>query len=112
MQQFLPEFEPRIAPSTTRSSPLCRFAKEYLAPDASDELSCHDLWKFYSEIVAAGYLPSMPKTVFFRELPAVLEFVYGVRRSHSITVAGKMVRGYKGITIRDEDDSLPTDVEN
>jgi hypothetical protein len=111
LQQFLPEYEPRMAPSTTRSSPVNRFAMEYLASDACDELSCDDLWKFFSEIAAAGYLPSMPKTVFFRELPAVMEFIFGVKRSHSIRRAGKMVRGYKGVTIRDDDVSSHADAE-
>jgi hypothetical protein len=111
LQRFLPEYEPRMVPSTTRSSPVFRFAKEYLAPDTSDELSCHDLWRFFSEIVAAGDLPPMPKTAFFRELPAIMESVFGVKRSHSIKRAGKTVRGYKGVTIRDDDVSSHADVE-
>jgi len=42
----------------------------------------------------------MRKAAFLRQLPAELEAIFGVRKSHSIERRGRRVRGFRGVGIR------------
>src|SRR5260370_36490298 len=72
-----------------QASPIYRFAQEYLAPDPSSDFGCEELWQFFHEIAQAGELPPMPKATFLRQLPAVIEAVYNVKKCHHIERFGR-----------------------
>ncbi len=42
----------------------------------------------------------MRKAAFLRQLPAVMQAVFGVRKSHAVERAGRRVRGFRGINLR------------
>jgi hypothetical protein len=108
LQRMLPDDEPRMIPSSSRKASLIRFTTKYLAATSSGDLSCYELWAFYSEVAAAGRVPPMPKTLFFRELPAALEAAFGLKKSHNVKRNGKPVRGFQGIEILEVDlDTAP-----
>ena len=103
LQRMLPEDEPRMIPSSPRRASLFRFVTKYLVATGSGDLSCRELWDFYCDVAAAGRLPSMPKTLFFRELPGVMEPAFGLKKCHNVKYNGKAVRGFRGIEIREID---------
>jgi hypothetical protein len=78
-------------------SPLTRFVQEYLTPDPGSDFGCEELWEYFREIVKTGALPPMRKTTFLRQLPAVMEAVYNLRKCHHIERFGHRVRGFRGI---------------
>src|SRR5579864_735908 len=81
-------------------SPIGRFVQEYLAPDPGSDFGCQELWQFFQEIVKAGELPTMRKSVFLRGLPGVMHAVYDVRKCHNIERFGRRVRGFRGVNSR------------
>lgn len=93
--------EPQECAPVPFQSPIRQFVQEYLAPDPKGDVSCAELWEFFQEVVAAGELPGMRKTVFLRQLPTVMEAVFRVRKSHHVERSGHKVRGFKGITVRE-----------
>ena len=78
------------------------FAKRYLARDPDSDMSCVELWTFFSEVAAAGAVERMSRAEFLRALPGALAAIYDVRKSHAIKRDGKTVRGFRGITIREQ----------
>ena len=92
--------EPREGGAPLPPSPIERFVREYLAPDPGSDFGCLELWEFFREIVKAGELPPMPKATFLAELPAVMEAVYNLKKSHHIERLGRRVRGFRGVNSR------------
>jgi hypothetical protein len=45
----------------------------------------------------------MRRAVFLRQLPAVMESIFGTRKCHSIERGGRLLRGFRGVTIRLDD---------
>jgi hypothetical protein len=74
--------------------------------DPAGDLSCQELWAFYAEVAGAGELPVVRKVVFLRQLPALMEAVFGVRKAHNVERDGHRVRGFHGVNLRLEG-SLP-----
>jgi hypothetical protein len=107
LNRLVPDEQGRVDGFAPRRCPVMRFAQEYLAPDPAAVVSCGVLWRYFREIADAGELPSMPKAAFLRRLPAVMEAVFGVRKSHNIQWGGRRVRGFKSVTFREES-SPPT----
>ena len=77
-----------------------------MTPDPRSDLSCLELWTFFCEIVAAGELESMRKQVFLRRLTGVMEGIYGLKKSHNVLRDGRAARGFKGVAIKDPNDSI------
>jgi hypothetical protein len=102
LEGLIPEKEPPDVARISRSS-VYRFAETLLSAAPSGEMSCAELWSFFSEAVAARMLPPMQKTTFFRELPAVMKMIYGIKKCHNVRRGVKTVRGFKGVGVRDSD---------
>ncbi|MCW5550897.1 MAG: hypothetical protein KIS67_01900 [Verrucomicrobiae bacterium] len=81
-------------------SPVRQFVEKYLCPDPQAELASEEAWTFFQEIVQAGELAAIRRAVFLRQLPTIVEAVYGLRKSHHVERSGRRVRGFKGIAIR------------
>lgn len=102
LERLIPKKEEPDIAGISRSS-VYRFTKNYLTQASLGEMSCAELWSFFSEAVAAGMLPSMQKTAFFRELSTAMKLIYGIKKSHNIRREGKTVRGFKGVEICDSE---------
>jgi hypothetical protein len=92
--------EPQECFPAPQNSPVSRFIQEYLAPDPDADLSCAEAWQFFKEIAQSGELPPMRMAAFLRQLPAVMEAVFCLRKCHHIERAGRRVRGFRGVGIR------------
>jgi hypothetical protein len=101
LHRLVPDVEPRAVDLTPRRRPLSLFAKRYLVRDPARDLTSAQLWEFYAEVVASGEVDPLSRPEFLRRLPAVMESLYNVRKSHNIQRSGGRVRGFKGITIRE-----------
>ena len=86
--------------------PIKLFVTEYLVADPAGDLSCQELWAFYNEVAGAGELPLVRKAVFLRQLPTLMEAVFGARKAHNVERDGRRVRGFYGVSLRLEA-SLP-----
>jgi len=95
--------EPRVTDPMPSQCPVVRFAKQFLTNNSADDLSCSELWTFYREIADAGELPLVRKALFLRRLPAAMQAVLNVKKSHAIERAGRRVRGFRGATIKLDD---------
>ncbi len=102
LNRLVRDGEPWTSRPTPRPQPVEIFARNYLSPDPADDLTTAELWQFYREIVAAGELEPLTKQAFLRALPDVMAMVFGARKCHSIKRDGKSVRGFKSVTIREE----------
>ena len=102
--------EPQECVSVPWQSPVRRFVETYLVPDPNADLTSAEAWKFFQEIVQAGELMPMRKSVFLRQLPSLMESVFHVRKCHAIQRDGHHVRGFRGVGIR-QDASPPTVIE-
>jgi hypothetical protein len=104
--------EPQVWAPAQQPNSIHRFVQEFLAPDADADLSCKEVWGLFQEVVQAGELPPMRKATFLRHLPAVIEAVFNVRKSHHIERDGRRVRGFKGLDFRmDADPPAAREVE-
>jgi len=92
--------KPHEGGRTLHASPIEHFVREYLAPDPGSDFGCLELWQFFHEVVAAGELEPLPKSTFLRQLPAVMEAVYNLKKSHHIERLGHRVRGFRGVNSR------------
>lgn len=99
LRRLVPDDEPSAVDAPSRC-PVMAFARRYLAPDPAGDLSSEELWKFYSEIMAAGELPPMRKQAFLRLLPSAMAAVFGTQKSHDLHRNGGRVRGFRGVSIR------------
>src|SRR5689334_14577398 len=81
-------------------SSITRFVEGYLAPDPGSDFGCQELWGFFQEIARAGELVPMRKTTFLRQLPTVMQTVYGLKKSHHVERFGRRVRGFRGVNSR------------
>jgi len=92
--------EPRAGNPAPRNCPVTMFVKHYLTTEPASDVATAELWRFFSEIVAARELTPLTKQVFLRQLSAVMESVFGVRKSHNIERTSRRVRGFRGVGIR------------
>jgi hypothetical protein len=108
LQKLAPSDEPSAVDYPTRRDPIMRFVQQYLTQVPDTDVSCNELWAFYSEISASRELPPMRKATFFRKLPAALEMTYGAKKCHSISRDGRTLRGFKSVTIREHTSPVGT----
>ncbi len=92
--------EPHEGEPLPRQSPVRRFVQEYLVADFATDITCEEAWTFFREIVQSGALSPLPKAIFFRQLPALIEATFQARKSHHITRMGRRQRGFRGVGIR------------
>jgi hypothetical protein len=102
LHQLVPSEEPYPGGPAPWRSPVHQFIKEYLVREPGGDMSCAELWRFYTEIVAAGELEPLTKQEFLRKLPGALEATFGVKKCHNVERDGAKVRGFKSVTIREE----------
>jgi|SRR5580692_1926461 hypothetical protein len=100
LRRLLPDDQARVGGPAPPRCPVARFVQEYLAPDPDADLTCAELWKFFQEIAQAGELSPLRKAAFLRQLPAIMENVFHVRKCHHILRSGHRQRGFKGINLR------------
>ena len=94
--------EPHAVDLSPRRCPVAMFAKEYLVRQPGGDMSTAELFQFYDEVAATGELDRLSKSEFLRRLPNVLEIAFNLRKSHDIQRCGSRVRGFKGITVREQ----------
>ena len=100
LHHLVPDAEPHTGVPRNRECPVLQFARKYLLREPDADVSSHELWKFYSEIVAAGELEPLTQRAFQRTLPGAMELTFGVKKCHSIKRAERTVRGFKGVDLR------------
>ena len=104
--------EPQECPPAPQHGPVSRFVQEYLAPDPDADLACEEAWKFFQEVTNAGDLPPIRKAVFLRQLPAIMENLFHVRKCHHVLRGNSRLRGFRGVSIRlDACPAAPLEVE-
>ncbi len=101
LHRLAPDDELRACDLTPRRCPVLTFAKRYIIRDPASDLTSQELWQFFGEVSAAGELEPLSRAEFLRRLPAVMEMVFGVRKSHGIQRSDGRVRGFRGITVRE-----------
>jgi hypothetical protein len=91
-----------IPKPVTHQSPVIRFVERYIRRDAQDDLTCAELWRFYSEIAVVDELEAVSRSEFFRLLPATMEKTFGVKKCHGILRDGVRLRGFRSVTLRED----------
>ena len=102
LHKLVADDEPCESDPAPRCCPVALFAKRYLARDSASDLTSHELWQFFGEVAASGEVEPLSKTEFLRRLPGVMEAVFGVRESHNVLRTSGRVRGFRGITVREQ----------
>jgi hypothetical protein len=102
LHRLVPDDEPRAVDLTPRQCPVQAFAKHFLVRDPNGDVSCSQLWDFFAEVAAAGEVEQLSRAEFLRVLPGAMAAVFDARKSHAIKRDGKVVRGFRGVTIREE----------
>jgi hypothetical protein len=100
LHRLVPDDEPRATNPAPRRCPVALFAKRYLAREPASDLTSAELWQFFGEVAATGEVEPLSKSEFLRRLPAVLQAVFDVRKSHAVEREGRHLRGFKGVGIR------------
>ena len=100
LHRLVPDDEPRES-YPPRRCPVAMFADKFLKRDPASHQSSQELWTFFGEVAASGEVEALSKTEFLRRLPAAMEYVFGVRKSHNIEWDGGRVRGFKGVGLRE-----------
>ncbi len=98
----MPPDERHAGGPALRRCPVTQFATHYLIRDPGQDVTSTELWRFYSEIAAAGELEPLTKQEFLRKLPGALEATFGVKKCHNVERDGAKVRGFRAVTIREE----------
>jgi len=102
LHDLVPDDEPRAVDLTPCLCPVLKFAKKYLVRDPAFDMSTSELYQFYREVSATGELDPLTKPEFLRKLPRVMAAVFDARKSHAIKRDAKTVRGFRGITLREQ----------
>jgi hypothetical protein len=102
LHRLVPDAPGRPGDPARWRCPVHVFAKRYLMRDPDTDVSSHELWKFYSEVAAAGELEPLTQRAFQRLLPGAMEAVFGVKKCHSIKRGGHHVRGFKWVGVRED----------
>ena len=102
LHRLVPDDEPHVCDYAPRPCPVGLFSKRYLKSDLAQDVTTAELWQFYSEIATAGELPVIKKTVFLRALTDAIEATLGMKKCHTIERAGRKVRGFRGIDMRED----------
>ena|SRR6266516_729356 len=101
LHKIVPDDEIREVNLVPRRCPVILFAKRYLTRQPGSDLSTAELWRFYTEVVAAAESEPLTKQEFLRALPGAMAAVFGVNKCHTIQRDGQTVRGFKSVTIRE-----------
>jgi hypothetical protein len=94
--------EPHPGGPAPRRCSVTKFAAQYLMRDPAQDMTSAELWRFYSEIAAAGELEALTRQEFLRALPGAIEVTFGVEKCHAIRRDGQTLRGFKSVTISEE----------
>jgi len=102
LHRLVPCDEPHASYSEPRRDPVVVFAKHYLQRSPASDLSTAELYQFYREIAATGELEPLAEAQFLRKLTGVMAAVFDARKSHAIRRGDKTVRGFRGVSIREQ----------
>ncbi len=102
LHRLIPDDEPRAVDLTPRRCPVQAFAKRYLERAPDKDMTTEEIGAFYSEVAAAGEAERLSRGAFLRVLPGAMAAVFGLRKSHAIKRDGKTMRGFRGVTIREQ----------
>ena len=91
---------PPRAPVATeaRPCPITAFAKTNIVDDPDGDVTCEELWMSYEIVAATGTLPALSKSIFLRELPMVMEEMFGARKAHNIIRGASRQRGFRHVS--------------
>lgn len=108
LHRLVPDDEPRAVDISPRPCPVILFTKRYLTRQPGADMTCAELWQFYSEVAASGEVEPLTKQEFLRALPGAMAAVFGVNKCHSIRRDGHTQRGFKRVTVREHTSPVTT----
>src|SRR5690348_4465075 len=100
LHRLLPPDQSRPSALAPSNNPVMLFVQNYLVREPARDLSTAELWCFYREVAASGELPPLARQAFQTALPAAMEAVLGLKKSHCLNRDGHNVRGFKGAELR------------
>lgn len=102
LRTLVPDDKIRTENPGTRRCPVTQFVERHLKSELGSDMTTAELWRFYSEVAAAGELESVTRHQFLKSLPVTMRAIFGVNKCHRVVRNGRNLRGFRGINIRFE----------